>query len=235
MSLSVRAAIVIAAFCAASLAGSGTPGLAIELDRSLVITAPAADASGPLSSIPNVLAHPSAPAAPSSSTTSSAIDANQAPVIADDPAAIMRGAPAERRGYASLAAAVAAQAVPGSIDADLNCLAGAIYFESKGEPLDGQLAVAHVIINRMKSGRFPRSICAVITQPGQFSFVRGGRMPGVSTANPAYRTALAVAQVAMDHHWESPVASALFFHARHVAPGWRLTRVGTVGSHVFYR
>lgn len=235
MSFSVRAAIVIAAFCAASLAGSGTPGLAIELDRSLVITAPAANESGTLSSIPNALAPSSVPVAPSTPTTSSAIDANQTPVIADDPAAIMRSAPSERRSYASLAAAVAAQAVPGSVDADLNCLAGAIYFESKGEPLDGQLAVANVIINRMKSGRFPRSICAVVTQPGQFSFVRGGRMPGVSTANPAYRTALAVAQVAMERHWESPVASALFFHARHVAPGWRLTRVGTVGSHVFYR
>lgn len=148
---------------------------------------------------------------------------------------ITRGLPNERRGYASLAAAVAAQAVPGSVDADLTCLAGAIYFESKGEPLDGQLAVANVVINRMKSGRFPRSICAVVTQPGQFSFVRGGRMPGVSVSNPAYRTALAVAQVAMERHWESPVASALFFHARHVAPGWRLTRVGTVGSHIFYR
>lgn len=235
MSFSVRAAIVIAAFCAASLAGSGTPGLAIELDRSLVITTPAANERGTLSSVPNALAPSLVPVAPSTPTTSSAIDANQTPVIADDPAATMRGAPSERQGYASLAAAVAAQAVPGSVDADLNCLAGAIYFESKGEPLDGQLAVANVIINRMKSGRFPRSICAVVTQPGQFSFVRAGRMPGVSTANPAYRTALAVAQVAMERHWESPVASALFFHARHVAPGWRLTRVGTVGSHVFYR
>ncbi len=235
MSFSVRAAIVIAAFCAASLAGSGTPGLAIELDRSLVITAPAADESGTLSSVPNALAPTSVPVAPPAPATSSATESHQTPVIADDPSAIMRGAPAERPGYASLAAAVAAQAVPGSVDADLNCLAGAIYFESKGEPLDGQLTVAHVIINRMKSGRFPRSICAVVTQPGQFSFVRGGRMPGVSTANPAYRTALAVAQVAMERHWESPVASALFFHARHVAPGWRLTRVGTVGSHVFYR
>ncbi len=235
MSFSVRAAIVIAAFCAASLAGSGTPGLAIELDRRLVITAPTAADSNSISSVPNVVAPTSVPDTTVSPATSSATAPNQPPVSADDPAGMMRGVPAERRGYASLAAAVAAQPVPGSVDADLNCLASAIYFESKGEPLDGQLAVANVVINRMKSGRFPRSICAVVTQPGQFSFVRGGRMPGVSVAKPAYRTALAVAQVAMERHWESPVANALFFHARRVAPGWRLTRVGTVGGHIFYR
>ncbi len=235
MSFSVRAAIVIAAFCAASLAGSGTPGLAIELDRSLVTIAPtAADGDSP-SIVPNVVVRSSVPDATVSPATSSATDSGQLPVIADDPTMMMRSGSPERRGYASLAAAVAAQPVPGSVDADLSCLASAIYFESKGEPLDGQLAVANVVINRMKSGRFPRSICAVVTQPGQFSFVRGGRMPGVSVAKPAYRTALAVAQVAMERHWESPVASALFFHARHVAPGWRLTRVGAVGGHIFYR
>ncbi len=235
MSFSVRAAIVIAAFCAASLAGSGTPGLAIELDRSLVVTAPMVADSTTISNLPNVLATPSVPDSSVPTAPSSATASDQEPIIADDPAAIMRGVPAERRGYASLAAAVAAQAVPGSVDADLSCLAGAIYFESKGEPLDGQLAVANVVINRMNSGRFPRTICGVVTQPGQFSFVRGGRMPSVSIANPAYRKALAVAQVAMERHWESPVANALFFHARRVAPGWRLTRVGTVGAHIFYR
>lgn len=235
MSFSVRAAIVIAAFCAASLAGSGTPGLAIELDRSLISSASTAVDSDSLSTVPNVLAPISVPDPSASAATTSATGSTPAPVIADDPAAIMRGVPAERRSYASLAAAVAAQAVPGSVDPDLSCLAGAIYFESKGEPLDGQLAVANVVINRTNSGRFPRSICGVVTQPGQFSFVRGGRMPSVSMSNAAYRKALAVAQVAMERHWESPVANALFFHARRVSPGWRLTRVGTVGAHIFYR
>ena len=56
-------------------------------------------------------------------------------------------------------------------------MAGAIYFEAKGEPLSGQLAVAEVILNRAKSGRFPKAICSVVTQRGQFSFVRGGRIP----------------------------------------------------------
>ena len=160
---------------------------------------------------------------------------NAGPVIADDPRSVDRNLPLERRSYATLAAAVAAQDPPVSADRDLACLAGAIYFESKGEPLDGQLAVANVVINRMQSGRFPRSICAVVTQPGQFSFVRAGRVPSISPKNSGYRTAMAVAQVAMDGHWESPIAKAMFFHARRVSPGWRLTRVAAIGGHVFYR
>ena len=85
------------------------------------------------------------------------------------------------------------------MNSELECLAGAVYFESKGEPLSGQLAVANVIINRTKSGRFPTSICSVVKQPGQFSFVRGGRIPAVG-ANAQYRTATAIAKVALAMH-----------------------------------
>ena len=72
----------------------------------------------------------------------------------------------------SLAALVDAQGAPEELDGDMQCLAGAVYFESKGESLEGQLAVARVIINRAKSGRFADSLCGVIYQPSQFSFVR---------------------------------------------------------------
>src|SRR3546814_9660514 len=82
--------------------------------------------------------------------------------------------------YASLAEAVAAQAMPDEADPQLNCLAGAIYFESKGEPLSGQLAVANVIMNRVESGRFPSTIFGVVTQRDQFSFVRGGKIPAIA-------------------------------------------------------
>ena len=77
----------------------------------------------------------------------------------------------------SLAALVDAQGAPEELDGDMQCLAGAVYFESKGESLEGQLAVARVIINRAKSGRFADSLCGVIYQPSQFSFVRRGSMP----------------------------------------------------------
>lgn len=135
--------------------------------------------------------------------------------------------------FASLSAAVAAQDKPAT-DAELNCLAVGVYYEAKGEPLAGQLAVADVILNRTTSGRFPRSVCGVLKQRGQFSFVRGGALP-TPPANAQWRRAVAVAQVAQKDLWDSPVENALYFHARYVSPGWKRAVVGTVGNHVFYR
>lgn len=136
--------------------------------------------------------------------------------------------------YPTLAAAVAAQETADLDDENLRCLAGAIYFESRGEPLAGQLAVAKVILNRAQSGRFGGSLCGVITQRGQFSFVRGGRVPSVSP-NADYRLATAVAKVAMADAWDSDADEALYFHARRAAPGWSRTRIASIGNHVFYR
>lgn len=135
----------------------------------------------------------------------------------------------------SLAALVNQYAATEAVDREQNCLAGAIYFESKGEPLDGQLAVARVILNRAQSGRFASTTCGVVFQRGQFSFVRGGSMPSVSHASNNWRTAVAIAKIAQDDLWESTTDDALYFHARRVAPGWRMARVGAIGNHVFYR
>ncbi len=142
---------------------------------------------------------------------------------------------AEAPAFASLAAAVAAQAMPSDASAELACLAGAIFYEAKGEPLAGQLAVAEVILNRTQSGRYPKSICGVVTQRGQFSFVRGGRIPSINPSRSDYRTAMAVAQVAIGDAWDSPAANAMYFHARYVSPGWSRARVASIGNHVFYR
>ena len=120
-------------------------------------------------------------------------------------------------------------------DAQADCLASAIYFESNGEPLAGQLAVAEVIINRARSGRFASTLCGVITQRSQFSFVRGGRIPSPPRSSAGWRTAVAVAHIAIDDLADSPVSTALFFHARYVSPGWRLQRLAVVGNHIFYR
>lgn len=117
---------------------------------------------------------------------------------------------------------------------DLTCLAQAIYFESRGESLGGQLAVAEVVINRSESGRFPNDYCGVVTQPGQFSFVRGGRIPAVGNS-AAWSRAKAVARIAHEELWESGARDALYFHARRVSPGWSRQRVATIDNHVFYR
>jgi len=118
---------------------------------------------------------------------------------------------------------------------ELNCLAGAIYFESKGEPLTGQLAVGRVIVARSRSGRFPNSYCGVVYQPSQFSFVRGRTMPKIDRSSRAWTLATAIARIADAGTWKSPMEGALFFHAAHVSPRWRLTRLGRLENHVFYR
>ena len=122
---------------------------------------------------------------------------------------------------------------PGS--REIECLAGAIYFESKSESLQGQLAVGHVIANRANSGRFPSSYCGVVFQRSQFSFVRGRSLPHIPRASRDWQEAVAIAKIVDRDLRPSPVGKALFFHARRVSPGWRLTRVATLGNHVFYR
>ena len=137
---------------------------------------------------------------------------------------------------ASLADKVAALRSANPGNRELECLATGIYFESKSEPLAGQLAVGQVIANRANSGgRFPASYCGVLFQRGQFSFVRGHRLPAVSHSNRQWQTAVAIAKIVDQDLHESPVGNALFFHARYVSPGWRLKRVASIGNHVFYR
>ncbi|ASY44004.1 cell wall hydrolase [Sphingobium xenophagum] len=135
----------------------------------------------------------------------------------------------------SLAALVDAHGDAEAVDGDMKCLAGAVYFESKGESLEGQLAVARVIINRAKSGRFADSLCGVVYQPSQFSFVRGHGMPPIRIESNAWREAVAIAQIAMDDSWNSRAEGALFFHARRVSPGWDKAKLAMIDNHIFYR
>ena len=119
---------------------------------------------------------------------------------------------------------------------ELECLAVGIYFESKGEPLTGQLAVGEVIANRANSnGRFPSTYCGVLFQRGQFSFIRGKSLPTVPRESKQWHTAVAIAKIVDQDLKDSAVGKALFFHAKHVSPRWRLKRVASVGNHIFYR
>lgn len=139
----------------------------------------------------------------------------------------------EERPLDELVAAYASADIAGE---ELECLASAVYFESKGEPLEGQLAVAEVILNRVKSPKFPDTICGVVKQRNQFSFVRGGHIPSVPKSSRAWRRAVAIAQIAKQDLADSAVSTAMFFHATYVRPSWRgLTRVASVGNHIFYR
>ena len=175
---------------------------------------------------------PAQPALPAELETPIAVHA-LAPALPapESPAA----SPSDERNGRSLAELVGDFSSASTTDSETDCLARAVYFESKGEPLAGQLTVAEVIINRAESGRFPSSICGVVRQPSQFSFVRRGHIPTPPSSARDWRIAVAIAEIAMRDLAEGSAPRALFFHARHASPGWRLTRVATVGNHIFYR
>jgi spore germination cell wall hydrolase CwlJ-like protein len=135
----------------------------------------------------------------------------------------------------SLSRLVADTATPSDLSNELACLAGAIYFEAKGETLAGQLAVGRVIVARAKSGRFPASYCGVVYQRSQFSFIQGHGMPAINKSGRAWAEAARIARIAHEGSWKSPVEGALFFHAARVSPNWRLTRLARIDNHVFYR
>ena len=120
---------------------------------------------------------------------------------------------------------------------EMRCLAGAVYFESRGEPLDGQLAVAETVINRSEDRRWPASYCSVVYQRAQFSFVKNGRMPRINTASAAWQRAKAIARIAHDGMWETAAKDAVYFHANYVNPSWRRakTRLVQIDTHIFYR
>jgi hypothetical protein len=127
--------------------------------------------------------------------------------------------------------------VEGELAGELKCLAQAVYFESRGEPLAGQLAVARVIINRATSGQFPTDYCSVVTQRSQFSFVRAGRIPNANESSAAWSRAVRIARIAHQDLWPSDAGDALYFHAGHVRPSWAGRKVAraTIDSHIFYR
>lgn len=124
-------------------------------------------------------------------------------------------------------------------DADWQCLTEALYFEARGESLEGQIAVAEVILNRVDSPLYPRSVCGVVKQRGgggcQFSYVCNGktRMREKDAADLAGR----IARAMLDGAPRLLTDGATHFHTRAVRPDWskRFPRTATIGAHAFYR
>jgi spore germination cell wall hydrolase CwlJ-like protein len=153
----------------------------------------------------------------------------QAPDTSDDTAA----AEVDRDADLPTMVAQLRSSEPGS--RELECLAAGIYFESKSEPLAGQLAVGQVIANRASSKRFASTYCGVIFQRGQFSFVRGQSWPHIAKAGRQWKTAVAIAKIVDQDLKDSAAPDALFFHARRVHPGWHKAQVASIGNHIFFR
>ena len=125
------------------------------------------------------------------------------------------------------------------LDEQAHCIAVAVYHEARGESLEGQLAVARVIMNRAASGKYPSTWCGTVKQPWQFSFVnpRTGQYPAVNEASAAWRKALGITRLAVSNAVPTLSTDVLWYHADYVAPSWgrRLTRVEKIGTHIFYR
>jgi spore germination cell wall hydrolase CwlJ-like protein len=208
-------------FCAALTASTIAPAKAGPTGDTLVAVANA------------TLATPSLP---------DLLDPNGEPQLAQPDADTPEAAPDEQSAELDidrsedLASMVAELRSPDAGSRELECLATGIYFESKSEPLKGQLAVGQVIANRADSGgRFPSTYCGVLFQRGQFSFVHGRSLPHVSHSKKQWQTAVAIAKIVDQGLKDSVVGNAMFFHARYVSPGWRLKRVASIGNHIFFR
>jgi spore germination cell wall hydrolase CwlJ-like protein len=115
------------------------------------------------------------------------------------------------------------------------CLAEAVYYEA-GQSREGFEAVAHVVVNRARDPRFPRTVCGVIADGCQFSYRCEGR--SLALGNPERRArAHQIATEVLAGAAPDPTAGALFFHAAWMKPGWFSTRprIGEFGGNVFYR
>jgi len=222
MNPKVRTACIAAvAFCVSASAIAMDPSFALESTVASVRMGNDKNDAAPVPALPV--------------ETSALLD--DANIVFAPPAEVVQKIPApeETPRPETLRALVAAHVMPEKLDRETECLAGAVYFEAKGESLDGQLAVAEVVLNRASSGRFPTSVCSVVFQPSQFSFVRRGALPPIKRKSEAWHKAVAIADIARNDQWESSVSDALYFHASRVSPNWRRERIAQVGNHIFYR
>jgi spore germination cell wall hydrolase CwlJ-like protein len=122
------------------------------------------------------------------------------------------------------------------------CLATAIYFEARGEPVRGQVAVAQVILNRVRSPLFPETICGVVYQgqmnPGcQFSFACDGKTD-IPRDNEQWALAQDISrQITAGELWLPEVGYSTFYHANYVSPRWAgsMSKIDKIGRHIFYK
>ena len=132
---------------------------------------------------------------------------------------------------------------PESMAKEQRCLAEAVYFEARSESLQGQAAVAQVVLNRVKSGLYPSSVCGVVYQNSnrylacQFTFTCEGKSLRI-TEPASWRDAVRIAREVYDGTTYLPeVGASTHYHANYVRPYWakKLRKMDTIGQHVFYQ
>ena len=127
-------------------------------------------------------------------------------------------------------------------DEQMSCLAEALYFEARGEPIKGQLAVGEVILNRVEDPRYPSSICKVVNQGTgrrfacQFTYTCDGKLETVHERKP-YEISLKIAKILMTTHDRKLTRGSTHYHSNYVDPKWskKFERVAKFGRHIFYR
>jgi spore germination cell wall hydrolase CwlJ-like protein len=131
---------------------------------------------------------------------------------------------------------------PGDLETATDCMAQAVYYEANSEPFAGQLAVAQVILNRLRHPRFPKTVCGVIHQGSerttgcQFTFACDGSL--ARKPDPAgLQRARTVAQAALHGAVSAQAGQATHYHTIWIVPVWaaELRKVAIVSHHVFYR
>ncbi|MEM1049775.1 MAG: cell wall hydrolase [Pseudomonadota bacterium] len=123
------------------------------------------------------------------------------------------------------------------------CLAEAIYFEARSEPWAGQVAVAQVVLNRVKNPTYPNTICGVVYQNKrwrnrcQFSFACDGIRDRIRDKSSWRKAQTISREVIAGKHWLDKVGDSTHYHATYVRPRWapRMTRKGRIGQHIFFR
>ncbi|MBB4040211.1 spore germination cell wall hydrolase CwlJ-like protein [Microvirga flocculans] len=132
---------------------------------------------------------------------------------------------------------------PDDLTKEQRCLAEAVYFEARSEPPEGQAAVAQVVLNRVKSGLYPSSICGVVYQNRhrhlacQFTFACEGKSLRIRESDAWERAKEVASAVLEGKTYLADVGGATHYHANYVRPYWarRLKKMDVIGRHVFYK
>lgn len=130
---------------------------------------------------------------------------------------------------------------------DFNCLVEAIYYESRGEPAEGVLATAKVILNRVSNPRYPNSVCAVVKQQlvkgiWQFSYLADKSLLKQAKDQKSWKKMQKIAQQAVNLHYSGfdIIDRAMYYYNPYKAnPKWakskKLQFVAQIGKHRFYK
>ncbi|WP_409479445.1 cell wall hydrolase [Pseudobdellovibrio sp. HCB154] len=117
-----------------------------------------------------------------------------------------------------------------------NCMVCNCYHETRGEPMEGKIAVAKTVLSRKENDEFPDTVCGVVYQPAQFSWTADKYKNNISASKPEDKSALQACRAAVDLSInEGPNGLIYFYNPRKVTPGWarRVTSCGRAGEHVF--